>query len=166
MKLLSLLAVLFFAPVVFSAAFLPDQAAIAYPYSFNASIGASLKNTPCILTAKDKFNTTVKAWTVDGAQSNLITDGSGFLQSYVVPDDSFVNNENYTFALSCGSFRQSQMVSFEVGGSSQLNIFFLNALDWVNARPLEALLMAFAGIVVLVLAAIVVKGVAGRKTLW
>lgn len=155
---------LLFTGMVF--AYLPDKAAIGYPYSFNASLGGALKNTPCLLTADDKFGTNVKSWRIDGDGWPLQTDASGYLHTYIIPDNSFVLGENYTFALSCASNRQSRAVLFEVGGSSVQNIFTLNALEYWNANPQEALLAGIVIVVLLSVIAIVARAVYGRRTIW
>lgn len=149
-----------------TSAFLPDHAAIGYPYNYNASLGTAYKNTYCMLSAKDKFGTDTKSWIINEDQFQIQTDSRGFLTGYVVPTDAFKINENYSFTLSCADQQFSQNVSFEVGGSSIPNIFAINALEYFNARPDESVLYGIIGIIVVIIAIAAGRIITGKKTLW
>jgi len=151
-NLVIVLLLMLFSVVSASSVFLPNTASIGYPYYFNVTLTGADKQLSCILKADDKFSTNVKVWGTDGNDFPLVTGRDGFLHSFVLIDNAFVVGENYTFSARCGSFTQTANVFIDVGGSSVVNIFFLNALEYVNARPDESTLMgivAIGGIVLL-----------------
>lgn len=149
-----------------AAAFLPDKAAIGYPYNFNASLGNSYKTIPCLLSAKDKFGTSTQSWNTDYNGLLLMTDTKGNLVSYVVPNNAFVVGENYSFTLACSDVQNTQAVAFEVGGTSGYNIFFLNSLEYFNARPDDSILIGILAIAGLLIVIAIAGAIFGGRKLW
>lgn len=144
-------------------AYMPDHVAINYPYYFNADFGTTFKNSPCVLSAYDRFGTNMKSWNIDQSQNYLKTDDKGNIVTYVQPGNEFVTDEHYVFNLTCGQSSVAKNVTIEQPGSSNEVIWFLNGINYSIGRPQDFVLLAIGALGALLLAGIVYNRVFKRQ---